>query len=159
MQLPRYNEHRIEKLMHLQVSHLGVMEDFIDIIHWLLDGPDPPGGIRHTHLHGFRFRVLLAPRVRKGSQELGPGGLLVDGPGSASGSCGSVMCWPHRNASRLGGGGELLCLRLGCLLSFWLLVLTWFRLLHDQHHAHGISYCRDVKQHRLTRFWSYHDWW
>jgi hypothetical protein len=27
----------------------------------------------------------------------------------------------------------------------------------DQEHADDISSCRDVKQQRLTRLWSYHD--
>jgi uncharacterized protein Usg len=38
------NQHYIEQLMHLQVSHLGIMEDFIDIVHRSLDGPEhlPP---------------------------------------------------------------------------------------------------------------------
>jgi hypothetical protein len=73
------NEYRLKQLMHLQVSHLSIMEDFTDIVHMSLDGPDPPEGVWCIYLHGFRTRGLLAPRVRKGSRELGPGGLLVDG--------------------------------------------------------------------------------
>jgi hypothetical protein len=55
------------------------MDDFIDVVYMSLDGPDPPRGVQRVYLCGFRLRELLAPRVRKCPQELGPGGLLVVG--------------------------------------------------------------------------------
>jgi hypothetical protein len=55
------------------------MENFTNIVHRSLDGSDPPRGIRCIYLHGFRLQGLLAPRVRKGSLELGLGCFLADG--------------------------------------------------------------------------------
>jgi hypothetical protein len=36
------NENCIKQLMHLQVSHLGIIEDFPDVVYRALDGADPP---------------------------------------------------------------------------------------------------------------------
>jgi hypothetical protein len=74
----------------------------------------------------------LVDGARISFQELG----LVDGVGPV------VRFW---------GWEGLLSLRPGRLLSFWLLVFTWFRSLLDHHHAHDIICCHDVKQQRLTR--------
>jgi hypothetical protein len=55
------------------------MEDFTDVVHRSLDGPNPPGGVRCVYLHGFRLRELMALRIQRGPRDLGPGGLLVAG--------------------------------------------------------------------------------
>jgi hypothetical protein len=65
--------------MHLPASHLGIMEDFTDIVHMSLDGTDPPRGIQIIYLHGFKLLGFPPPRVRMDSWDLGPDGLLVDG--------------------------------------------------------------------------------
>jgi hypothetical protein len=43
-QLPRSDEDCIKQLMDLQVPCLGLVEDFADVVHQSLDGPDPPEG-------------------------------------------------------------------------------------------------------------------
>jgi hypothetical protein len=41
-QFPGSNENCIKQFMHLQLSCLGVMEDFTDVVYRALDDPDPP---------------------------------------------------------------------------------------------------------------------
>jgi hypothetical protein len=41
MQFPRHNKYGINKLMHLDVPSLWLVEDFVDIVDQLLDGLDP----------------------------------------------------------------------------------------------------------------------
>jgi hypothetical protein len=43
-QLPGGDEDCIKQLVDLQVPGLGLVEDLIDVVHWTLYGPDPPGG-------------------------------------------------------------------------------------------------------------------
>jgi hypothetical protein len=42
------------------------MEYFTDIVHWALDGSDPPKGIRGIYLHGLGLQGFLAPRILEG---------------------------------------------------------------------------------------------
>jgi hypothetical protein len=39
------NENCIKQLMYFQVSCLGIMEDFTDLVHRTLNDPDPPWGV------------------------------------------------------------------------------------------------------------------
>jgi hypothetical protein len=43
-QLPGSDEHYIKQLVDLQIPCLGFVEDFADVVHRALDGPDPSGG-------------------------------------------------------------------------------------------------------------------
>jgi hypothetical protein len=45
-QLPGGDEDWIKQLVDLQVPCLGLMEDLADVVHWMLDSSDPPGGGR-----------------------------------------------------------------------------------------------------------------
>jgi hypothetical protein len=60
-QLPRSDEDCIKQLMDLQVPCLGLVEDFADVVHQSLDGPDPPegGGVRCIYFHWCGLRELL----------------------------------------------------------------------------------------------------
>jgi hypothetical protein len=52
MQLPRGDEDCIKQLVDLQVPSLGLVEDLADVVHWTLDGSDPPGGgVRCVYFH------------------------------------------------------------------------------------------------------------
>jgi hypothetical protein len=42
-QLPGRNKYSIDKLVRLKVPGLSLMEDFTDVVDWLLDGSDPCG--------------------------------------------------------------------------------------------------------------------
>jgi hypothetical protein len=45
VQLPGGNEDSKKQLMVLQVPCHGLVEDFADVVHRSLDGPDPPRGV------------------------------------------------------------------------------------------------------------------
>jgi hypothetical protein len=114
------------------------MDDFADVVDWSLDSPDPPGGVRHVFLHGFRLRQLLAPRVRDGPRELGPGDFLV---GSTwIGVREMALCDGVGLVAKLRGWVGFRGVRPRCLLSFWV------QSLCDQHHAHDIGCRRNVEQ-------------
>jgi hypothetical protein len=52
-QLPGRNKYSIDKLVRLKVPGLCLMEDFIDIVDWLLDGSDLCGWSRVLKLLAF----------------------------------------------------------------------------------------------------------
>jgi hypothetical protein len=53
------------------------MEDFADVVHLVLDAPDPPKGIQCIFLHWFGTQGLIALWTQSCPQEVGPGGFLV----------------------------------------------------------------------------------
>jgi hypothetical protein len=60
-QLPGGDEDWIKQLVDLQVPCLGLMEDLADVVHWMLDSSDPPGGagVWCVYFHWCGIRVLL----------------------------------------------------------------------------------------------------
>jgi hypothetical protein len=52
-QLLGRNKYSIDKLVHLKVPSLCLMEDFTDVVDWLLDGLDPCGWSRFLKLLAF----------------------------------------------------------------------------------------------------------
>jgi hypothetical protein len=52
-QLPGFNKYGIDKLVRLKVPGLRLMEDFADIVDWLLDDSDPYGWSRVLKLLTF----------------------------------------------------------------------------------------------------------
>src|SRR6185437_13810665 len=50
-QFPRRNKYGIDKLMRLKIPGLCLVEDFADIVDWLLDGPDPSHRVRLALVH------------------------------------------------------------------------------------------------------------
>src|SRR6185369_16879355 len=53
------NKYGIDKLMRLKIPGLCLMEDFADVVDWLLDGPDPGDRVRLALIHHVRS---LGPR-------------------------------------------------------------------------------------------------
>jgi hypothetical protein len=78
-QLPGSNENHIKQLMYFKVPCLGVLQDFTDVVHRALDGPDPPERIRRVYLYGLALQGFLAPRIREGLRVQGPRGFLFAG--------------------------------------------------------------------------------
>jgi hypothetical protein len=60
-QFPGSNVTCIKQLMHFQVSCLGIIYDFIDVVYRALDGPDPPWGVWYIDLQrvGLQEPVTL----------------------------------------------------------------------------------------------------
>jgi hypothetical protein len=52
-QLPGSNENRVKQFMYFQVPCLCIMDDLSDVLHWAMDGPNRPEGIRRVYLHGL----------------------------------------------------------------------------------------------------------
>ena len=53
-QFPGRNKYGIDKLMRLKIPGLCLVEDFADIVDWLLDGPDPGDRVRLAFIHHVR---------------------------------------------------------------------------------------------------------
>jgi hypothetical protein len=65
------NENCIKQLMYFQVSCLGVMEDFTDVVHRTLNDLDPPWGVWYVYLHRVGFWVFATLGTQKCFWELG----------------------------------------------------------------------------------------
>ena len=53
-QFPGHNKYCIDKLMCLKIPGLCLVEDFADVVDWLLDGPDPAHRVRLALVHHVR---------------------------------------------------------------------------------------------------------
>jgi hypothetical protein len=67
------------------------MENFIDIVHRSLDGPDPPRGVQCIYHHELRLWGLLAPKPKRALRSWDVVASWLSRPGLASGSSDSVM--------------------------------------------------------------------
>ena len=60
-QFPGHNKYSIDKLMRLKIPGLCLVEDFADVVDWLLDGSDPGTG------SGSPLSTTSGPRAPSGS--------------------------------------------------------------------------------------------